>query len=49
MISHNGQHGRLEDSEEGPAYLSAAGWGGLRLVWHNDEHSQLEGSEERPA
>ena len=49
MSRHNGQRGRLENSEVSDITLSTTGWSGVRMVWYNGQHGPLEGSENCPA
>ena len=50
MIRHNGEHGRLEVSEEdADITVSTAGWRGVRVIWHKDQHRGLVESEDGPA
>ena len=49
IIRHNGQHDRLEGSEEGPASLEGSeALSGVRMVRHNGQHGRLEMSEGDP-
>ena len=49
MVGHNGQHDRLDGSEQADTTVSTAGWSGVRMVRHIGQHRWLKGSEEGPA
>ena len=48
-VRHNGQHGRLVGSEEGPELLLGSRWESVRRGRHNCEQGRLEESEAVPA
>ena len=48
---HNGPHGLLEGSEEGPACIAVcmAGWKAVRRDWNSGHYGRLEWSEDGSA